>query len=103
MPFFTANTKEKAILMHSCKVVSVALFALLTVSTIRAQSPSPSATPTETPSTTEREYRDLSGYIPAYFGYGLRTEQETHLGWGVLGFGALIIGLEIFVMIRMNK
>lgn len=32
-----------------------------------------------------------------------RTPYETELGWGVLVFGALIIGLEITLMLRLKK
>lgn len=32
-----------------------------------------------------------------------RTLYETQLGWGVLAFGTLIIGLEIAVMLRLRK
>lgn len=84
-----------------------------------AQQPSPTPSPTATEQTQEEQFRDflesqrkfhlmkpsllLDEAVKKAAAQTQKTLYEVQLGWGVLGFGVLLIGLEIAVMLRLKK
>ena len=88
---------------------------------VLAQSPSSSPSPSASPSLSNDEYRRkleeeaLRHYLEEKANRENRIQAsiphrtaslsayESRLGWGVLGFGVLLVGLQTLVMLRLQK
>jgi hypothetical protein len=72
------------------QLLFASIILIVSLVNVTAQTPTPYPTSFPSPMATP----------PAFSG---RSTYETQLGWGILVFGFLVIGLQVLVMLRLKK